>query len=59
MCIKSENTSSTYFNVPDGVCQGGVLSPKLFAIYVDDLSLDLDILLAKSIVHYSSSMHAV
>ena len=30
-----------YFNVSNGVRQGGVLSPKLFAIYIDDLSQDL------------------
>ena len=30
-----------YFNVSNGVRQGRVLSPKLFAIYIDDLSQDL------------------
>ena len=33
--------NSTYFKVLNGVRQGGVLSPKLFAIYTDDLSQDL------------------
>ena len=41
MCIMWGKISSTYFNVSNGVRQGGVLSPKVFAIYVDDLSLDL------------------
>ena len=41
MCIKWGKNSSTYFNVSNGVRQGGVLSPKMFAIYIDDLSLDL------------------
>ena len=41
MCIKWGKISSAYFNVSNGVRQGGVLSPKLFAIYVDDLSQDL------------------
>ena len=41
MCIKWEKISSTYFNVSNGVPQGGVLSPKMIAIYVDDFSLDL------------------
>ena len=30
-----------YFNVLNGVRQGRVLSPKLFAIYIDDLSQNL------------------
>ena len=30
-----------YFKVSNGVRQGGILSPKLFAIYIDDLSQDL------------------
>ena len=33
--------SSDYFNVSNGVRQGGVLSPKLFAICIDDLSSEL------------------
>ena len=41
MCIKWGKISSTYFNVSNGVRGGGVLSPKIFAIYVDDGSLDL------------------
>ena len=36
-----EKNRSTYFNVSNGVRQGVVLSTKMFAIYVDDLSLDL------------------
>ena len=41
MCIKWGKFNSMYFNVSNGVRQGGVLSPKLFAIYIDDLSQDL------------------
>ena len=41
MCIKWGKISSAYFNVSNGVRQGGVLSPKLFAIYVDNLSQDI------------------
>ena len=41
ICIKWGNISSAYFNVCNGVRQRGVLSPKLFAIYVDKLSQDL------------------
>ena len=32
---------TAYFNVSNGERQGGMLSPKLFAIYVEDLSQDL------------------
>ena len=41
MCIKWGKFNSMYFKVSNGVRQGGVLSPKLFAIYIDDLSQDL------------------
>ena len=29
---------SSYFNISNGIRQGGILSPSLFAIYMDDLS---------------------
>ena len=32
-----ENELSNSFSVPAGVKQGGVLSPRLFAVYIDDL----------------------
>ena len=41
MCIKWGKFNSMYFKVSNGVRQGGVLSPKLFAIYIDDLSQEL------------------
>ena len=41
MCVKWGKANSPYFNVTNGVRQGGILSPKLFAIYVDDLSHEL------------------
>ena len=41
MCIKWGKANSDYFNVLNGVRQGVVLSPKLFAIYIDDLSNEL------------------
>ena len=41
MCIKWGKANSDYFNILNGVRQGGVLSPKLFAIYIDDLSNEL------------------
>ena len=41
MYIKWGKFNSIYFKVSNGVRQGGVLSPKLFAVYIDDLSQDL------------------
>ena len=41
MCMKWGKFMSMYFKVSNGVRQGRVLSPKLFAIYIDDLSQDL------------------
>jgi len=38
VCIKWCNTTSECFKVTNGVRQGSVLSPKIFAIYVDQLS---------------------
>ena len=43
MCVKWGKVNSTYFNVLNGVRQDGILSPKLFAIYVDDLSHELSL----------------
>ena len=41
MCVKWGKVNSAYFNVTNGVRKGGILSPKLFAIYADDLSHEL------------------
>ena len=41
-CVKWGNITSSFFNVSNGVRQGGILSPYLFAIYVDDLSEQLN-----------------
>ena len=38
MCVKWGNCMSDYFHVSNGVRQGGILSPKLYSVYVDDLS---------------------
>ena len=43
MCIKWGKFNSMYFKVSNGVHQGRVLSPKLFAICIDHLSQDLAI----------------
>ena len=38
VCIIWGTKMSSYFNISNGVRQGGILSPSLFAIYMDDLS---------------------
>ena len=38
VCIRWGTEMSSYFNISNGVRQGGVLSPFLFAIYIDDFS---------------------
>ena len=38
MCVKCGNCMSDYFYVSNGVRQGGILSPKFYSVYVDDLS---------------------
>ena len=41
MCIKWGQATSDYFTISNGVRQGSTLSPRLFAVYVDDLSKQL------------------
>ena len=35
VCVHWNGTDSAKFSVSNGVCQGGVLSPSLFTVYVD------------------------
>ena len=44
MSIRWGALVSNSFSVANGVRQGGVLSPILFTLYIDDLLLDLKIL---------------
>ena len=41
MCIKWGQAMSEYFTISNGVRQGSTLSPRLFVVYVDDLSKQL------------------
>ena len=40
-CVKWGNSTSAFFFTGNGVRQGGILSPRLFTFYLDDLSLHL------------------
>ena len=42
MCIRWGDPYSAKFKVTNGVRQGGILSPYLFNVYVDELSEELD-----------------
>ena len=42
MFVRWGNTISTHFTVANGVKQGGVISPILFNIYMDKLSIALN-----------------
>ena len=44
MCVKLGSSISEMFHVTNGVRQGGILSPYLFSLYVDDLSKELNCL---------------
>ena len=41
LCIKWGKSCSTYFTICNGVRQGGILSPRLFALYVNQLTNQL------------------
>ena len=45
MCVCWGGTYSTFFCVTNGVREGSILSPYLFNIYVDDLSVALRVLM--------------
>ena len=42
MCIRWGNAYSSSFSISNGVKQGGILSPILFNVYMDDLSVSLN-----------------
>ena len=59
MCIKCRKFNSMYFKVSNGVRQGGVLLPKLFAIYNDDLSQDLAMCKSGSYINEQCTNHVM
>ena len=42
MCIRWGNTYFPSFSVSNGVKQGGILSPIIFNVYMDNLSVSLN-----------------
>lgn len=42
VCVRWGSTYSEFFTVGNGVRQGGILSPLLFNVYMDDLSISLN-----------------
>ena len=41
MCVRLGSTVSDFFLVNNGVRQGGILSPLLFNVYINELSVSL------------------
>ena len=58
MNIKLHWLCSSYFSVINGVRQGGILSPKLFSVYVDDLSVALSATKTGCVINDKSVSHA-
>ena len=56
-CIKWGSTTSDFFNVSNGVRQGGIFSPYLFIVYIDDLSNMLNIARIGCHIHNCCTNH--
>ena len=59
MKVKWGNCLSSLFSVSNGVRQGGVLSPYLFALYIDDLSVKLNCVKAGCFLGNSRLNHII
>ena len=57
--LNGGKASSDCFNVSNGVRQGGVLSPKLFAIYIDDLSNEIALCKSGCYINEQCMNHAI
>ena len=57
VCVKWGKLNSSYFGVSNGVRQGGILSPKLFSVYVDELSKTLSAVKTGFIIYDVSINH--
>ena len=57
ICVKWGKLCSSYFSVSNGVRQGGILSPKLFSVYVDDLSVALSATKTGCVINNKSVNH--
>ena len=51
VCVKWGKLNSSYFGVSKGDRQGGILSLKLFSVYVDELSMTLSAAKTGCIIH--------
>ena len=56
LCIKWQNIYSEYFGIEFGVRQGSVLSPILFAVYIDDICDCISLARGCSIVLYADDV---
>ena len=50
MCVKWGDKISDLFHVTNGVRQGGILSPYLFSVYIDDITAELNLLRIKCVI---------
>ena len=55
--VKWGKLCSSYFSVSNGVRQGGILPPKLFSVYVDDLSVALSVTKTGCVINDKSVNH--
>jgi hypothetical protein len=56
-CVKWGMSTSVFFTTTNGVRQGGILSPKLFAVYIDDLSMVLNALKVGCYIDFTCVNH--